>query len=166
MAIDIEQLRADIAAGSPGPWDAIEDGHEWDNYVVGPSCGYDGDFKLPADARRIARLPDLEAEYLRLREAADALAELVAELLESDSEHETEWDAAAKRSLSAYCAAVKGGRQMTVLAPIPDEFPNPDCEKCGGEGVPQSFAHRILADDYSNKACPECWQDEDMENAK
>ncbi len=48
-----------------------------------------------------------------------------------------------------------------ILAPIPDEPPNPDCPACDGEGVPQSKAHLILADDYSNKACPECWKDEE-----
>lgn len=50
---------------------------------------------------------------------------------------------------------------MTVLAPIPDEPPDPDCPKCGGEGVPQSRAHRILGDEASNKACPQCWHNEE-----
>ena len=50
---------------------------------------------------------------------------------------------------------------MTVLSPIPDEAPNPDCPYCGGEGIPQSPAHRILAEDFSNKACPHCWENEE-----
>ena len=44
-----------------------------------------------------------------------------------------------------------------ILNPIPDEYPNPDCPKCQGDGVPQSIAHSFLADDYSNIACDECW---------
>jgi len=47
-----------------------------------------------------------------------------------------------------------------ILDPIPDEPPNPDCQKCGGDGIPQSPAHRILADEFSNMACPECWSEE------
>lgn len=50
---------------------------------------------------------------------------------------------------------------MTVLSPIPDEMPNPDCSHCHGYGVPQSHAHQILADEYSDKACPHCWEDEE-----
>lgn len=49
---------------------------------------------------------------------------------------------------------------MTVLDVIPDECPDPDCVNCGGEGVPQSLAHRILANERSNKACPKCWEGE------
>ena len=52
---------------------------------------------------------------------------------------------------------------MTVLLPIPNEPPDPDCPNCGGEGVPQSYAHRILADEWSNMACTLCWQNEEPE---
>lgn len=48
-----------------------------------------------------------------------------------------------------------------ILDPIPDEEPDPDCPMCGGEGIPQSPAHAILADDWSNEACPHCWQGDD-----
>ena len=48
---------------------------------------------------------------------------------------------------------------MSVLNPIPDEYPNPDCQHCHGEGVPQSNRHRILADEWSNKACLRCWHE-------
>lgn len=49
---------------------------------------------------------------------------------------------------------------MKVLNPIPDEMPDPDCGACGGEGRPQSPAHKLLADEWSNEACPDCWQKE------
>ena len=49
---------------------------------------------------------------------------------------------------------------MTVLDVTPDECPDPDCVNCGGEGIPQTPAHRILADERSNKACPKCWAGE------
>lgn len=51
---------------------------------------------------------------------------------------------------------------MTTLDPIPEEYPDPDCPSCGGEGVPQSLAHRFLAEDYSNTACPKCWKGADQ----
>jgi hypothetical protein len=53
---------------------------------------------------------------------------------------------------------------MLILNPISDTSPNPDCPHCGGEGVPQSLAHRFLADEFSNNACPHCWEDEDDED--
>ncbi len=49
---------------------------------------------------------------------------------------------------------------MTVLDVTPDECPDPDCVNWGGEGIPQTPAHRILADERSNKACPKCWAGE------
>ena len=49
---------------------------------------------------------------------------------------------------------------MSVLSPIADNPHDPDCPKCGGEGVPQSMPHRFLAEEWSNMACPACWQDE------
>lgn len=88
MTIDIEQLRADMKAGTPGPW---RHGKAYRSVVSDSLSGYDDAENLRAygghlicesvqdhNLRRIARLPDLEAEYLRLREAADALADAVA----------------------------------------------------------------------------------------
>lgn len=49
------------------------------------------------------------------------------------------------------------------LSPIPDEFPDPDCPKCGGDGIPQSRLHAIIGDEASNMACPYCWPDEAQE---
>jgi hypothetical protein len=77
MTIDIEQLRADMKAGTPGPWSRNDTSsiftasHE--SYVA--LC-ITGGTRTPLEAehnaRRIARLPDLEAEYLRLRERLEA----------------------------------------------------------------------------------------------
>ena len=46
---------------------------------------------------------------------------------------------------------------MNALAILPNSDPDPDCGVCFGEGQPQSIAHQILADDWSNEACPHCW---------
>lgn len=51
-----------------------------------------------------------------------------------------------------------------ILNPIPDEPPNPDCPSCGGEGVPQSLTHQVLADEFSNMACLDCWADEEKDD--
>ncbi len=53
---------------------------------------------------------------------------------------------------------------MAVFNPIPDEYPDPDCAYCGGDGIPQSKAHQILAEEWSNKACPRCYEQEDHPN--
>lgn len=86
--IDIEQLRADIAAGTPGPWpmETVRTScgvchkigpwpHKWRHGADMSACIYD-DYPSPpegtdtmlANARRIARVPDLEAAYLALAE--------------------------------------------------------------------------------------------------
>jgi len=51
--------------------------------------------------------------------------------------------------------------KIRILDPIPDEPPEPDCDACGGEGVAQSFAHQILADERSNRECAFCWENND-----
>lgn len=48
-----------------------------------------------------------------------------------------------------------------ILSPVPDVSPDPDCPHCGGEGVSQSLSHAILADEFSNKACPHCWAEDE-----
>lgn len=78
---EIEQMKADRAAGTPAPWAAFED------EVTGIKAS-DGRVavctqitlmhrrfatEVAANARRIARVPDLEAEILRLREALDGI---------------------------------------------------------------------------------------------
>lgn len=75
MIIDVKQMRADMAAGTPGPW--RHDGPHWnaiiwsdaDNRIafMAHSNGLDDD-RDEANASRIARLPDLEAAYLALVE--------------------------------------------------------------------------------------------------
>lgn len=50
-----------------------------------------------------------------------------------------------------------------ILCPLPDNPPNPDCPNCGGDGVPPTNAHRILAAEWSYQACPECWDDDEAD---
>lgn len=80
MTIDVEQLRADMAAGTPGPW--RHDGPHWNAIVwsdagnriafMAHSNGLDDD-RDEANASRIARLPDLETAYLALAEENERL---------------------------------------------------------------------------------------------
>ena len=91
--IDIEQLRADIAAGTPGPgpMETVRTScgvfhkigpwpHKWRHGADMSACIYD-DYPSPpegtdtmlANARRIARVPDLEAAYLAQNERIKAL---------------------------------------------------------------------------------------------
>ena len=91
--IDIEQLRADMAAGTPGPWpmETVRTScgvchkigpwpHKWRHGADMSACIYD-DYPSPpegtdtmlANARRIARVPDLEAAYLAQNERIKAL---------------------------------------------------------------------------------------------
>ena len=44
----------------------------------------------------------MSQKYLALREAADALAELVSDSMEAQTEFATEWDVAAHKALEAY----------------------------------------------------------------
>lgn len=41
---------------------------------------------------------------------------------------------------------------MSVLDPIPDTSPDPDCPACLGEGRPRSLQHQILADESALNA--------------
>jgi hypothetical protein len=86
---ELEQMRADMAAGTPGPWEldgiaiAGSDPRAGDVCLMGHPAQYPGDTVLmlvnhEANARRIARVPLLEAEVLRLTEANAALAEELA----------------------------------------------------------------------------------------
>ena len=69
---EIEKMKADIEAGTPGPWRASKVNP---SRVFGPDnqpvMERDPPFRVSpryeANARRIARLPDLEDEVLRLR---------------------------------------------------------------------------------------------------
>jgi len=88
MTIDVERMRADMAAGTPGPWPmkTVRTScgachkvgpwpHKWRHGADMSACIYD-DYPSPPDgtdamlanARRIARVPDLEAAYLALAE--------------------------------------------------------------------------------------------------
>ena len=82
---EIEKMQADIEAGTPGPW-FVEFEEEDDFEGVPISDGSSGapianvpvDFndreEREANARRIARVPELEAEVMRLREALREIA--------------------------------------------------------------------------------------------
>jgi hypothetical protein len=75
---ELEQMRADMAAGTPGPWGAIIGKYGWQIHAKSywlanlkcESCPAHEE----ANAHRIARVPTLEAEVLRLTEANAALA--------------------------------------------------------------------------------------------
>ena len=88
MTTDVEQMCMDMAAGTPGPWpmETVRTScgvchkigpwpHKWRHGQDMSACIYD-DYPSPpegtdtmlANARRIARLPDLEIDYLALAE--------------------------------------------------------------------------------------------------
>ena len=98
--IDLEQLRKDVEAGTPGPWKltgygAVSAYGSVDTISGAVLCSvayadetirdddegrcWTLDGKQEANARRIARLPDLERAYLDLRKAADELAAALSE---------------------------------------------------------------------------------------
>ena len=72
---EIEQMKADIEAGAPGPWRYAPTESADVLHMIRDCRGYGiakitDSFDLPVEvnARRIARVPQLEAEVLRLRE--------------------------------------------------------------------------------------------------
>ena len=67
---EIEQMKADIEAGTPGPWRAGQQGNfrVYGPDGIGEHSGLIAEvLKGRANARRIARVPQLEAEVMRLR---------------------------------------------------------------------------------------------------
>ena len=77
---EIEKMKADMDAGTPGPWFAeFEEEDDFEGVPISdgssgaPIANVPVDFNdredREANARRIARVPQLEAEVLRLREA-------------------------------------------------------------------------------------------------
>lgn len=66
----IEQIKADRGAGTAGPW-VIDDGYITTIKYFIAVCSVSGG--VPADKRRIARVPDMEEALL----AADELAKAV-----------------------------------------------------------------------------------------
>lgn len=87
--IDIEQIKADREAGTKGPWSVESDGHypvirknfREDHHmdVCGPVHGYmysrDEDGEQRANARRIARVPDMEDALIEAKTAFDAIVQ-------------------------------------------------------------------------------------------
>ena len=82
---EIEKMKADMDAGTPGPWFAeFEEEDDFEGVPISdgssgaPIANVPVDFNdredREANARRIARVPELEAEVLRLREALREIA--------------------------------------------------------------------------------------------
>jgi hypothetical protein len=83
---ELEQMRADMAAGTPGPWHTGELARNavfnWWLPADHPNACI-CECTSEVDARRIAGLPGLEAEVLRLTEERAALAEELARMRKS-----------------------------------------------------------------------------------
>ena len=79
---DIEEMKRDREAGTPGPWwlhgemifGPDDPAVPWEVAEAKADCGHGGCQTEP-NARRIARVPTLEAEVLRLREALEECEE-------------------------------------------------------------------------------------------
>ncbi len=100
----VAEMQRDMAAGTPGPWEVAEAGTYPDDEgakVLGPASAnsrgnrvryYVAQF-CTRDARRIARLPDLEAGYLALAtQLAEREKELARVTAERDAALEREGD--------------------------------------------------------------------------
>lgn len=87
MTIDIEQLRSDMEAGTDGPWINAEGSIRSRSGVPCVSVIVAANENPEADARRIARLPDLEQAYLDLREQNRKLREVLREIAEIKPHH-------------------------------------------------------------------------------
>lgn len=87
--INLDELRADREAGTDGPWHEAYDDDNGQAVVSGEhteicTCWHHSvgsiEKQMHANARRIARLPDLEAAYIEavetLRVANDAITEM------------------------------------------------------------------------------------------
>lgn len=110
--IDLEQLKADREAGTDGPWQVSGARHKGD-LRLGPDArlhmvGPDNDavsavfFSMKTglgwhDARRIARLPDLEAAYIEVIAKLDKAVEAFSEAMEENEQlKEALWDSVDK----------------------------------------------------------------------
>ena len=104
----IDEAKQALEGATPGKWVGHENEgvsiDKSDEVVFETGCGCcTGRHLTASDARLIALSPDM-ARALVL---AGELADLVADLVESDSDHRTEWDKDAMRALAAFRAAVK-----------------------------------------------------------
>jgi|GEM_PF-5395978 len=136
--MDIEQIKADMAAGTPGPWRRTLSGKSKvpsefgvENVKRRGVCstggyedGRDGTYEEnKANARRIARVPDLEARIIAdsaVRAAADALAEAVRKVIEEGvQDRVTPW-----RKDGVISKMDKCGHGMTI---------SEGCEACSDE---------------------------------
>ena len=110
-----DDIRADRETGTPGPWGCSKAIEVWvmagTLHVATIPRAQDGDWS-PANAHRIARLPDLEAAYLTLlaehealKERADALAGAAWDEVEAFCVLEDSGQIGARRRLEAALAA-------------------------------------------------------------
>ena len=86
---DLDQMKRDMEAGTPGPWEAESAGRDgyWVScptapYVVAGTedeCGRYGSINNETNARRIARVPDMEATILAQAATIEALKDAHAE---------------------------------------------------------------------------------------
>lgn len=89
--LDLEQIKADREAGTQGDWHVVEDWHGEDvqGYNINNPCveivGCEGLLGCKGiDARRIARVPDLEAALVEAVELLQLLQEHVSDLSHGD----------------------------------------------------------------------------------
>lgn len=93
-----EKIERDRTAGTPGPWRV---GPVDDTVVIAPDgsevAAIDGDYNEPdlwpvmeANARRIARLPELEQAYLDLTAENATLKQRIAELVAINNDEDEE----------------------------------------------------------------------------
>ena len=128
MTIDIEQLKADMTAGTPGPWELFAKSHGGGGYTVAvkQACGSSEavawagfDFRdgcsgfknAKADAHLIAQTPDLAAEVIRLTERlklADAMVGWVSASLDCDAH---DWDPDQRELAESTLTAYRGSDQ-------------------------------------------------------
>ncbi|MBQ2263250.1 MAG: hypothetical protein II336_18050 [Loktanella sp.] len=119
----IEQIKADREAGTAGPWAVDDPSEEWPAAIEAPSgqevlsgCGCCGSPNLSGvDARRIARVPDMEAGLLAADELArecERIAPIVAEVTRDaqlGGPYGVMSDNKFSEKLAAYRRAVEGG---------------------------------------------------------
>jgi len=100
----IERAKEALNGTTPGIWGAycdVDDGFGiWTIYQFGNPLDFICEIDDEEDARLIALAPDLA----RLAVAAGELADLISDLLETENDHMTEWDIAARAALARFRA--------------------------------------------------------------
>lgn len=104
----IKQIKRDREAGTPGPWATDWTGCD---FWCGPCTVLGGSRQSETDARRIARVPDMEAALLAADELASAASWLAdSSQLEIGHDYDDGKDplSVISNALAAYRAAVSG----------------------------------------------------------